>query len=76
MMRKNDSAFILRVTDEAEKKKIYSDMQKTIHDRAVEMPIFVQPNILGFRKRVQGYKYFGAISVDFWRLWIDESKDQ
>ena len=63
-------------TDEAEKKKIYSDMQRTIHDRAVEMPIFVQPNILGFRKRVQGYKYYGAIAVNFWRLWIDDSKDQ
>jgi peptide/nickel transport system substrate-binding protein len=61
-------------TDETQKKAIYSQLQKAIHDQAVEIPVYVQPNILGWRKRVQGYKYFGAISVDFWRLWIDDSK--
>lgn len=67
----------VRVTaDEAEKKKIYTDLQKTIHDHAVEIPVYSSPNILGWRKRVQGFKFFGAISVDFWRLWIDDSKDK
>lgn len=62
--------------DESEKKKIYSDLQKIIHDHAVEVPVYNQPNITGWRKRVQGFKYYGAISVDFWRLWIDDAKDK
>ncbi|MBI3733117.1 MAG: hypothetical protein HY259_06625 [Chloroflexi bacterium] len=67
----------VRVTaDEAEKKKIYSEMQKIIHDHAVDIPVYSQPNITGWRKRVQGFKFFGAISQDFWRLWIDDSKDK
>jgi hypothetical protein len=45
-----------------------------IHSQVPDIPIYVQPNILGFSNRVQGYKYFGAISVDFWRLWLDDSK--
>jgi peptide/nickel transport system substrate-binding protein len=61
-------------TDEAEKKRIYSELQKMLVEQAPEIPIYVQPNILGFSNRVQGYKYFGAISLDFWRLWIDDSK--
>ncbi|HEX3723935.1 MAG TPA: ABC transporter substrate-binding protein [Nitrolancea sp.] len=61
-------------SDETEKKQIYSQMQKIIHQDVPDIPIYVQPNLLGFQNRVQGYKYFGAISVDFWRLWIDDSK--
>ncbi|MGI8553498.1 MAG: ABC transporter substrate-binding protein [Dehalococcoidia bacterium] len=61
-------------TDETQKKQIYSDLQKMVHDLAPDVPIYVQPNILGFQNRVQGYKYFGSITVDFWRLWIDDAK--
>lgn len=61
-------------TDETEKKNLYSELQKIIHDQVPDVPIYVQPNVLGFNNRVQGYKYYGAISVDFWRLWIDDSK--
>jgi peptide/nickel transport system substrate-binding protein len=61
-------------TDEAEKEQIYSELQQILVEQAPEIPIYVQPNILGFSNRVQGYNYFGAISVDFWRLWIDDSK--
>lgn len=65
----------VRVTsDEAEKKKLYTQLQQIIHDHAVEIPVYNQPNITGWRNRVQGFKYFGAISVDFWRLWIDDTK--
>jgi peptide/nickel transport system substrate-binding protein len=61
-------------TDESEKKRLYSELQKVIHDQVPDIPIYVQPNILGISNRVQGYKYFGAIAVDFWRLWIDDAK--
>ncbi len=63
-------------TNEAEKKRIYSELQKTVKEKAVEIPIYSSPNILGFRKRVQGYKFYGAIAVNFWRLWIDDAKDK
>lgn len=62
-------------TDEAEKKKIYGELQEILHQQAPDIPIYLSPNILGMQNRVQGYKYYGAISVDFWRLWIDESKE-
>lgn len=62
-------------SDEDQKKKLYSELQQIIHDNVPDIPIYVQPNILGFQNKVQGYKYFGAISVDFWRLWIDDSKE-
>lgn len=62
-------------TDETEKKKLYSQLQQIVHDQVPGVIIYLQPNILGFQNRVQGYKYFGAISVDFWRLWIDDSKE-
>ena len=61
-------------TDESEKKRLYSELQKVIHDQVPDIPIYVQPNILGISNRVQGYKYFGAIAVDFWRLWLDDAK--
>jgi len=38
-----------------------------------DMPLYVSPNIVGFSKKVKGFIYFGDISVDFWRLWIDDS---
>lgn len=62
-------------SDEATKKKLYSQLQQIIHDNVPDIPIYVQPNIVGFQNKVQGYKYFGAISVDFWRLWVDDSKE-
>jgi peptide/nickel transport system substrate-binding protein len=61
-------------TDEEEKTKLYSELQQMLKEHVPEIPIYVQPNILGFSNRVQGYKYYGAIAVDFWRLWLDDSK--
>ena len=61
-------------TDETEKTNLYKELQSMIHDQVPDIPIYVQPNILGLSNRVQGYKYFGQISVDFWRLWLDDSK--
>ena len=40
---------------------------------APDMPLYVSPNIVAYNNKVKGYKYFGDISVDFWRLWIDNS---
>jgi peptide/nickel transport system substrate-binding protein len=53
--------------------KLIKELQTKISEDAPDIPIYVQANILGFNKRVKGYKYFGDISVDFWRLWIEES---
>jgi hypothetical protein len=36
------------------------------------IPIYVLPNLVAYNKRVKGFKYFGDISVDFWRLWIED----
>ncbi len=64
----------LRVTiDPAEAAKIVSEVQTQISEDAPDLPLYVSPNIVGFNKRVKGYKYFGDISVDFWRLWIDDA---
>jgi len=62
-------------TDDAQKQQIYSELQKMVHDNVPDVPLYVQPNIVGWQNKVQGYKYFGAISVDFWRLWVDDSKE-
>jgi peptide/nickel transport system substrate-binding protein len=62
-------------TDEAEKTKLYGQLQQMLHDQVPDVPIYLSPNILGINNRVQGYKYYGAIAVDFWRLGIDESKE-
>ena len=45
-------------------------------ENALVAPLAFQYELVAMNKRVQGYKFFGAISVDFWRLWIDDSKDQ
>jgi len=38
---------------------------------APDLPLYVAPNVLGIADRVKGFNYFGDISVDFWRLWIE-----
>lgn len=64
----------LRVTtDVAKAEAMVKEIQTLISSDAPDIPIYVSPNILGFNKKVKGFKYFGDISVDFWRLWIDES---
>ena len=65
----------LRVTtDKSEADQLIKTLQAMISDDAPDIPLYVQANVLGFNKRVKGYEYFGDISVDFWRLWIDDSK--
>jgi peptide/nickel transport system substrate-binding protein len=65
----------LRVTVDAKAASdLVAQIQSKVSEDAPDIPIYVSPNILGFNKRVKGYKYFGDISVDFWRLWIDDSQ--
>ena len=49
------------------------DVLTQVATDAPDMPLYVSPNIVGFSKKVKGFTYFGDISVDFWRLWIDDS---
>ena len=64
----------LRTTvDSAEAEKLVKQLQSIISNDAPDIPLYVQANILGFNKRVKGYKYYGEISVDFWQLWIDDT---
>ena len=49
------------------------DVLTQVATDAPDMPLYVSPNIVGFSKKVKGFTYFGNISVDFWRLWIDDS---
>lgn len=60
-------------TDPDANAKLVADIQTRISTDAPDMPLYVTPNITGFNKRVKGFTYFGDITVDFWRLWIDES---
>jgi peptide/nickel transport system substrate-binding protein len=63
----------LRTTiDPKEADKLVQEVTQKVSADAPDIPIYVSPNILGFNKRVKGYVYFGDISVDFWRLWIEE----
>lgn len=64
----------LRVTtDPARIDAIVSEVQTLVSEDAPDLPLYVSPNVLGFNKRVKGYTYFGDISVDFWRMWIDDT---
>lgn len=60
-------------TDPDANAKLVAEIQTKISEDAPDMPLYVMPNITGFNKRVKGFNYFGDITVDFWRLWIDES---
>jgi peptide/nickel transport system substrate-binding protein len=63
---------VRQTVDEAERERIIKELQQMVMDDIPGLPVYVLPNILGFRNRVKGYSYFGDISVDFWRLWIDD----
>ena len=58
-------------TDATASAKLVTDLQAAISTDAPDIPVYVQANIVGFNKKVKGYVYFGDISVDFWRLWIE-----
>ncbi len=65
----------LRVTTDAKAAEaLVAKIQAAVASEAPDIPVYVSPNVLGFNKRVKGFKYFGDISVDFWRLWIDDAK--
>ncbi|MBW7882952.1 MAG: ABC transporter substrate-binding protein [Caldilineaceae bacterium] len=65
----------LRVTtDPAKIDEMVKELQVLVASDAPDIPIYVGPNVVAYNKRVKGYKYFGDISVDFWRLWIDDSQ--
>lgn len=62
----------LRVTtDAARAAELVATLQAAIAGEAPDVPIYVSPNVVGYNKRVKGYNYFGDISVDFWRLWME-----
>ncbi|MFM7171693.1 MAG: ABC transporter substrate-binding protein [Caldilinea sp.] len=62
----------LRVTtDTARAAELVATLQAAIAGEAPDVPIYVSPNVVGYNKRVKGYTYFGDISVDFWRLWME-----
>lgn len=63
----------LRITtDPARIDELVAELQSLIASDAPDIPIYVSPNVVAYHKRVKGYKYFGDISVDFWRLWIED----
>lgn len=59
--------------DPAEQESIVKELQHIIMEDIPGLPVFVFPNILGRSEQVKGYKFFGDISVDFWRLWLDNA---
>jgi len=62
----------LRVTtDQAKATELVKTLQTLIASDAPDIPVYVEPNVLAYNKNVKGYEYFGDISVDFWRLWIE-----
>jgi peptide/nickel transport system substrate-binding protein len=65
----------LRTTvDPDDQEYVVEQLQSIISNDAPDIPVYVQANILGWNKRVKGYKYYGEIGCDFWRLWIDDSQ--
>ncbi len=64
----------LRLTiDPAAASTLVAEIQTTISEEAPDLPLYISPNIIGLNKRVKGFSYYGDISVDFWRLWIDDA---
>lgn len=64
----------LRVTvDPTEQEKMVKQLQSMVSSDAPDVPVYVMGNTLAWNERVKGYVYFGDISVDFWRLWIEEA---
>ncbi len=65
----------LRVAvDQKQVTDLVQKIQTQVSQDAPDIPVLTFLNIVGFRKHVKGYKYYGDISVDFWRLWIDDTK--
>ncbi len=66
----------LRTTiDPKRTEELVAAIQAMVMGDSPDIPIYVQGNTLGYNKRVKGYEYFGDISVDFWRLWLDETQE-
>ncbi|MCS7221459.1 MAG: ABC transporter substrate-binding protein [Anaerolineae bacterium] len=63
---------VRRTVDEEERARILKELQRMIMEDIPGIPIYVLPNLVAYNKRVKGFKYFGDISVDFWRLWIED----
>lgn len=64
----------LKVTvDPVRAEEIVVQVQALVAADAPDLPLYVAPNTLGLSQRVKGHVYFGDLSVDFWRLWIDDS---
>ncbi len=59
--------------DPAEQERIVVELQRILMEEIPGLPVYVMPNILGLSDRVQGYVYYGDISVDFWRLWLADA---
>lgn len=65
----------LRVTSDPDAAAaLVAEIQTIISNDAPDLPLYVGPNIVAFNQRVKGYVYYGDISVDFWRLWIDDAE--
>jgi peptide/nickel transport system substrate-binding protein len=64
----------LRVTTDPDHyAELVDQIQTQVSEDAPDMPLYVGPNIVAYNNKVKGYLYYGDISVDFWRLWIDNS---
>lgn len=62
----------LRITtDQAKADELVQKIQEQIMTDAPDVPVYVEPNVIAYGDNVKGFKYFGDISADFWRLWID-----
>ncbi len=59
-------------TDQTQIDTLVHDIQTTISTEAPDLPLYVSPNITGLSKKIKGFNYYGDITVDFWRLWIED----
>ncbi len=65
----------LRTTTDADAAaELVQKIQTQVMTDAPDIPVYVEPNVVAYDKGVKGFEYFGDISVDFWRLWIDDSQ--
>jgi peptide/nickel transport system substrate-binding protein len=61
-------------TDPARSEELVKQIQTQVMTDSPDIPVYVEPNVVAYDKNVKGYEYFGDISVDFWRLWMDENQ--
>lgn len=64
-----------RAATDEEWAEIYSNIQKRVLERAFWLPLYHPYQLMGVRKEVQGFHYYGLYQMGSWKLldvWLDD----